>query len=846
MPIKTMFWSFPYTNDDLHIFRGANSPRLDERLVVFSPPVPPATDDVMKSLAQYVADGTAAGDLDVTVKFTPRYNGTDDGHTTDADFLGLRVEDDTGVVRVTSALPATRKNNFILECTVTNQDGTTVTETIRVHVHVKVVNLWLTPNPMTVRRGATPDQDPIYRFRVRAEFDDGVLNGVENHTCGDVTRNHEVTWTPSSQFTNSGFFTLKDANHPGDVVHVTATLPTPGGPKTAKADIVIAPRWADDPNVPKAEIVPGAGHPGVLRAEDVPNFLFLGCGFPDRGDFESMTNAFVQSLRTNRLVRPFDILTTSMNIWRVYTPTPYGISVLSEMFVTTNSDGQLVARSVPPARKPPDNAQSLEIEELLYLVGLPSPPHVTMANDDIRNEWRTANFPDPTGFLPHGDDSLIEQWKVMGNRAFIDEIDAFPSMSYGRPPNTDPGTTWNLGLHTDRGSDTALGALYPALAADDGTVLDTGARVGMLWAGADARFHFDNTEFVVLVSPLQGGRAEAGDIIRISAATRDMDFPVTPIAGRKAFALDPQPIDGTVTEDATRTLAHEMGHKFGLGDEYAEFKTRFEAQDADLADDANLQTEAQTFNDQVQKQIVAEEIKWNWHRIAKAAVIQGPVTPAGDGFRIPVRPGEGFQFNDGDALLLRLRKWGQPLQKKPTVLAEAKALKVQGKGASDFVNAVAATPGSVAINDLTGFVAGSIVYMPTPAHASRFTNSPFAGLMIPAIMHAITEKHRPMTDTPCDPFAVQIPLPELAQGGLEVDMHDYPFILYPHVAGLYEGGLGVTCGVFHPTGMCMMNNNHDETGWFCAICRYVMVDLVNPYLHWQIDRDYTFYYPPVD
>src|SRR5690349_16923064 len=120
MPIKTMFWSFPYTNNDLHIFRGHNSPRLDERLVTFSPPVPPATDDVMKSLAQYVADGTAAGDLDVTVKFTPRFNGTDDGHTTDADFLGLRVEDDTGVVRVQQALPATRKNNFILECTVTN------------------------------------------------------------------------------------------------------------------------------------------------------------------------------------------------------------------------------------------------------------------------------------------------------------------------------------------------------------------------------------------------------------------------------------------------------------------------------------------------------------------------------------------------------------------------------------------------------------------------------------------------------------------------------------------------------------------------------------------------------
>ncbi|HEY7010849.1 MAG TPA: M64 family metallopeptidase [Jatrophihabitantaceae bacterium] len=713
-------------------------------------------------------------------------------------------------------------------------------------MHVKVVNLWLTPNPMTVRRGAAPDHDPIYRFRLRAEFDDGALNGVENHTCGDVTRNHEVTWTPPEQFGSGGFFEFRDQNHAGEVVHVTATLPTPDGPKTAKADVIIAPRWSDDPNVPKAEIIPGAGHPGVLRCEDVPNFLFLGCGFPDRDSFEGMTDAFVQSLRTNRLVRPFDILTTSINMWRVFTQTPYGVSIVSEVFVTTNSDGQLVARSVPPARKPAANAQRIVLEELLYLVGLPSPPHVTMSNDDIRAEWHTANFPDPTGFLPHGDDSLIEQWKVMGNRAFVDEIDAFPSMSYGRTPSTDRSTTYDLGLHPDRGGDTALQALYAALRAADGTVLDTGAPVGTLWAGADPRFHFDNTTYVVLVSPLQGGRAAAGDVIAISAATRDLDFPVAPVGGRKAFTLIAQPIDGTVTEDATRTLAHEMGHKFGLGDEYSEFAIKFEAQDATLDGYANLQTEANTFNDQVQKQIVAEEIKWNWHRIAKAAVIQGAITPSGDGFRIPVRPGEGFQFNDGDALLLRLRKWGEALQKKPTVLAEAKALKVKGKGESDFVNVVASTPGSVVIGDLTGYVAGSIVYMPTPAHASRFTNSPFAGLMIPAIMHAITEKHRPMTDTPCVPDGFQIPLPELGQGGLEVDLHDYPFILYPHIAGLFEGGLQVTCGVFRPTGMCMMNNNHDETAWFCAICRYVMVDFVNPYLHWQIDRDYRFYYPPVD
>jgi hypothetical protein len=43
-----------------------------------------------------------------------------------------------------------------------------------------------------------------------------------------------------------------------------------------------------------------------------------------------------------------------------------------------------------------------------------------------------------------------------------------------------------------------------------------------------------------------------------------------------------------------------------------------------------------------------------------------------------------------------------------------------------------------------------------------------------------------------------------------------------------------------------MHHDHDEAAEFCAVCRYVIVDFVDPFLHWEIDRDYADIYPQPD
>ena len=40
-----------------------------------------------------------------------------------------------------------------------------------------------------------------------------------------------------------------------------------------------------------------------------------------------------------------------------------------------------------------------------------------------------------------------------------------------------------------------------------------------------------------------------------------------------------------------------------------------------------------------------------------------------------------------------------------------------------------------------------------------------------------------------------------------------------------------------------MRNEHVVSTEFCAVCRYVMVDFVDPSKHFQIDLDYDDIYP---
>ena len=91
--------------------------------------------------------------------------------------------------------------------------------------------------------------------------------------------------------------------------------------------------------------------------------------------------------------------------------------------------------------------------------------------------------------------------------------------------------------------------------------------------------------------------------------------------------------------------------------------------------------------------------------------------------------------------------------------------------------------------------------------------------------------------------------------------HHYPPIK-SRIVGAYEGGAAFSCGIYHPTGSCIMRAPlalHDEqtntvppitfinayeVHSFCYVCRYLLIDRIDPRLHGRLDSSYLDYPQP--
>jgi hypothetical protein len=143
---------------DIHLLPDTVSPRIDRLFEIRN------ADDTTQR-----ADNPPAG---VTVTFEPRFAGTATGNQ----FVGHGVTVDTATGQVTvGSLPGGPKlRNFIIICKV--QEAINSLETrIRIHVHESISRVWLTPNPLTAREGATG-----VRLSVLAKFADGTIGDITN------------------------------------------------------------------------------------------------------------------------------------------------------------------------------------------------------------------------------------------------------------------------------------------------------------------------------------------------------------------------------------------------------------------------------------------------------------------------------------------------------------------------------------------------------------------------------------------------------------------------------------------------------------------------------------------
>ena len=873
---------------------------------------------------------------DVTLTFTPLFKHSPQSDDFVGDQNGITVSKTTGAVTVEPAIGINVKHNFIIEVEAKNDgDARVFHETIRVHVHGSIDQVWLTPDRLTLRPidDFGPEIHTAYRFSVRAQFDDG--------TIGDLTDGHGVTWAAPGGHIDpaTGKLIIKSTDTDGlDVPGYGDAADTPrrrldAGPGPTVPTVRIASGFVRQATPPDLTIVAGGAMPGPTAVEEGLNVLLVSDGFlqSDAASFDRIADRFVHHLKTNQLTKPFNLLAGRMNFWKLFIPAKQaGISISTEVYLQGIHP---YAKAIPPALKPPADPPapqppaSWQLPHVIYAVGLPVPGDEGRTAALLKQEWATLLQTDPSSHI--GDD-VVNEWKKMAKRTLLEERDGFPGLSMGATPAASERDTTFLHTHPQRADLQLLRAVLATLGSTSATLSD-GRNVGLLWKDESTAvsattnaagyavgatditlaaagtgkivasewisfdgdpnryvvaggapdvsnggsillaapglrqalpaspvaitvrpFAFRNGDFVVVISAVPGGRAAntPGTSQYIAIGTDKGDtFPVKAVPGRNAFALDFAAAPADIEATIARTLAHELGHSMGLGDEYVEFDEPFSEVGSRPFANLQIENDAQVPDpaDPTKRVLDGDEIEWKWHRITAAAVVNGDIAadPGGlDRFRIPVAPDVSFRFAVGDTLRLRVRARGAYLKKLAPLDVSGDLIIVEpperdavvvrvvqcdlGAGVPGGQPAVRAEGGAG-----VGIVAGlSVRRDGRQEHQGRDHGEPEAAERRPGVEQA---PQVPMVDTEDGRTPVV---------DLHVDQDDLP-----RIVGLYAGGGTFVSGIFHPTGLCMMRNNRIMQNnrmmqtEFCAVCRYVMVDLVAPDFHPEIDADYDKVYP---
>lgn len=798
---------------DIHLLRGQNITLLNLLRVEGTP------------AAEY-----ATAHATVTYLFTPTFLAPPSNVTAANPDMLMSVDMATGRVQADDGNPATPVPNFLVVARATDSADNTSAETVmRIHIHNHVTQAWLTPPVLTLRPtgGALPETT-LSKFTVRVQFDD--------ESVGDVTEMQNINWGPSSNVTSSGRLVIDAGNTPGGPpIEITALLPTDLEGVEARGKIQIAVPWEQGPVI-QTDVVPEGGWPGILAPETAPNVLFLCDGHlpEDSGKFETQVNAFVHLLKKNKITRPFDRLATSINFFKAFIPSPgQGISTLCEVY--TKLDEKAVLRAIPvpdPVRPPAQGRWS--IGHLIYRVGLPLRSDVNVPVATLKTRWPGQVGPLPFDMIP---DKLIEYWRELGERCFLEEVDSMFGLAYGdRPSAGQPSQTKIVGFHPYRIKRFSMDPMLRKL-----KDIEHGMDLSDIWNERDDGTKPDSYRLVFIFTPTFWDRGvnRGGDAFITMSVGDHGSITAKEVQDKHSFEVD---LAGQIPQEISYTRevrgAHELGHSFNLGDEYSEKGTMPATESVDRYSNLQSSADAKSSGD-----IDGEEIKWRWHRIKKAGVIAFPIEEASPGvFKIRLASGHAQQFQNGDTVLLRFRKYPDPLLKETAVLTSP--LEVAQPPELDHIIVRAKEGDAILIDDLLDFLPGSIAYTPVDAPSSvRSADYPYAELVAKNIMDHITDRKcalnvDPELDDECpgdtrneeQPVALDVSLPTC-------------FSHKTQIIGLWTGGRTYNCGIYHPAGRCIMRNSSEDGKEFCAVCRYILVDTINPFVHAENDRDYQSIYP---
>ncbi len=814
---------------DIHVLKGETSPSLLDLLVIQDNSSPPNL--VFASKVPLPADVDK-------ITFTPNFISA----VVPPKNSGIEVDTGTGAVKVDAARPAApRLSNFVIEATVTTKPPNAKTLgpiPIRVYVHDAITDFWLTPNPLTLRQNANDQQ-----LTVLAQFED--------LTVGDISRRPGITWASadatkiSFASASSGKMTAKAITAPIDI---TATI----GGVSRKAKVEVVQPWTTPV---AAKLV--AGSAGIAKMATTPNILFLPDGFTaaEKPKFEALVNSIVSQIQSNASLTPFKLIKGSINYFMAFVPsTDRGTSVLYDMDLQRRGTKLFGAEIPDPVKPSPPTPYTLA--NLIWEVGLPTPADAAIGPGAARVNWLTQYGPGiSAGFA----NPVYADWQKLSDHRLANERNTAFGFCNGQRPTMDRNTVARaVGFHRFRTRSEQLTDFFQNLRFKT----TTGPMIGTIWAQQNAagtvpapsdpklpaglKVGQDLGRIFILLGGARYGGVQITEAIA-SSLNYSEEVQLTEVAGTKQVNLVPYSLPSTPSIEIVSRIAHETCHAFGLDDEYGEFEAPLRIP---TTSEPNLKSQGNVIPASLVAKSAADpsldstkfnSIKWLWPRLNAAGVVDS-ISPGMLTTDIKLKSGHGKQFKALDVVRLRKR----PLVDNPTPSVRMVVSGVTGDIVTVLFTAI--TPAD--------FPAGSVLIRPVRGAATAADPlGPDLPLIAPVILNHLGTSKLPLN---LAPPAVGAPITVcIKDEHTKQDPKNLPAaaLLKPGhppfksmIVGLYDGGSRYFCGVYHPSGVCLMRARMVPgfkflTYLLCPVCRYVIVDRFDPTKHAAIDKDYEKRYP---
>ena len=766
---------------------------------------------------------------------------------------------------------------------------------VRVRVHEKIDAFWLGNNQITLQGRPAPTffGPANYVVSVYAKFSDGTLGDITSHPYLDFSSRD----TSVAELTVPAAEGRLKGGDPGDthidVKHGTVTQSV--AVHVDQSDVIPTTPGGSDFTIRDRPILERIHGSASIR--EARNILILAEGYKaaEEPEFRRRAQEATARLVSAPSHSPFGHVQGALNVWIAFEES-------KERGITVGPNVTADGTPIPSTRGPdskPTTATNYDLSQLVERVGLPTAARLAdpgLANLAAAKQTWTTQFPaifDSNKL----EQAIFDGWRRQLVNAVLQAKNSRYGLIYGartgeRQSTTTPAravTAFDvpteghhlIGWDTRRANpdrthfdffDIYLRSLKNPKVAPTDPDFDVGALWGFLGGphvpGQNLVPGRDRGLVCILVNDEAFGGARIPPSGPIGMAVgANLKYTLQPIASSPAVDHDPT-VQSVPVEYVTATLSHELGHAlaFRLGDEY-EGRSSLPAADVDavaeIEDFTNL-----THDGRVRRAtppiIDTSKIKWTWHRIDFASPLAADVAIAAGSttvvvtIRLPIGMTPIAQpITMGRwALVGVLGGLGDP---EGDVFLRNPDLNPHRRGSTAAllgpftITAVDTTLNTVTLKLKSGQIPAaitlperSVLYKPKFVRATAQVLS----VIHPRVLGDIATN---------GPFDARVPRNTAC--GVQQSGPRQPRaiagVTYPAqqhtVIGLYEGGGEYTCDVHRPTGMCKMRSPgtgtfnpatgvlvsfKEDDNHFCFVCKYAIVDAVDPSRHDLVDREY--------